>query len=77
MPSRFCRASFSASMAAPRAPAVSQFGITWIGIVACSSRWLGIAARTNTFDPDAFIVGGGALETSKKFQQWFIGQAIG
>jgi glucokinase len=28
----------------------------------------------NTFDPDAFIVGGGALETSKKFQQWFIEQ---
>jgi predicted NBD/HSP70 family sugar kinase len=28
----------------------------------------------NTFDPDAFIIGGGALETSKKFQQWFIEQ---
>jgi glucokinase len=28
----------------------------------------------NTFDPDAFIVGGGALETSKKFQDWFIEQ---
>jgi glucokinase len=28
----------------------------------------------NTFDPDAFIVGGGALETSKKFQQWFMEQ---
>jgi predicted NBD/HSP70 family sugar kinase len=28
----------------------------------------------NTFDPDAFIVGGGALETSKKFQRWFIDQ---
>ncbi|MGC1485590.1 MAG: ROK family protein [Candidatus Acidiferrum sp.] len=26
----------------------------------------------NTFDPDAFIVGGGALEASKEFQQWFI-----
>jgi len=26
----------------------------------------------NTFDPDAFIIGGGALETSKKFQHWFI-----
>jgi predicted NBD/HSP70 family sugar kinase len=26
----------------------------------------------NTFDPDAFIVGGGALETSKEFQYWFI-----
>jgi glucokinase len=26
----------------------------------------------NTFDPDAFIVGGGALETSKEFQRWFI-----
>ncbi|HKV24462.1 MAG TPA: ROK family protein [Candidatus Acidoferrum sp.] len=26
----------------------------------------------NTFDPDAFIVGGGALETSKEFQSWFL-----
>jgi glucokinase len=28
----------------------------------------------NTFDPDAFIVGGGALETGKHFQDWFIEQ---
>jgi glucokinase len=28
----------------------------------------------NTFDPDAFIVGGGALETNKEFQAWFIEQ---
>ncbi len=26
----------------------------------------------NTFDPDALIVGGGALETSAEFQRWFI-----
>ena len=26
----------------------------------------------NTFDPDAFIVGGGALETGEEFQRWFI-----
>lgn len=26
----------------------------------------------NTFDPDALIVGGGALEASKEFQQWFV-----
>jgi glucokinase len=26
----------------------------------------------NTFDPDALIVGGGVLETSKAFQHWFI-----
>jgi glucokinase len=26
----------------------------------------------NTFDPDALIVGGGALETSAEFQHWFI-----
>jgi glucokinase len=26
----------------------------------------------NTFDPDALIVGGGALEASKKFQEWFL-----
>ena len=26
----------------------------------------------NTFDPDALIVGGGALETKEEFQRWFI-----
>jgi predicted NBD/HSP70 family sugar kinase len=28
----------------------------------------------NTFDPDALIVGGGALETGAEFQRWFIGE---
>lgn len=28
----------------------------------------------NVFDPDALIVGGGAVETSKKFQDWFISE---
>jgi glucokinase len=28
----------------------------------------------NTFDPDALIVGGGALETGPAFQEWFIGE---
>jgi predicted NBD/HSP70 family sugar kinase len=28
----------------------------------------------NTFDPDALIVGGGAIETGTEFQQWFIGE---
>jgi glucokinase len=28
----------------------------------------------NTFDPDALIVGGGALETSKPFQEWFLNE---
>jgi predicted NBD/HSP70 family sugar kinase len=26
----------------------------------------------NTFDPDALIIGGGALETGQEFQRWFI-----
>jgi predicted NBD/HSP70 family sugar kinase len=26
----------------------------------------------NTFDPDALIVGGGALEASEEFQKWFM-----
>ena len=26
----------------------------------------------NTFDPDALIIGGGAIETEQSFQQWFI-----
>jgi glucokinase len=28
----------------------------------------------NAFDPDALIVGGGALETTEAFQRWFIGE---
>ena len=28
----------------------------------------------NTFDPDALIVGGGVLETSTPFQQWFLAE---
>jgi glucokinase len=28
----------------------------------------------NTFDPDALIIGGGALETGPEFQRWFIEQ---
>ncbi len=28
----------------------------------------------NTFDPDALIVGGGAIETAQNFQRWFIGE---
>jgi predicted NBD/HSP70 family sugar kinase len=26
----------------------------------------------NVFDPDALIIGGGALETTEEFQRWFI-----
>ena len=28
----------------------------------------------NTFDPDALMVGGGALETGEEFQRWFTGE---
>ena len=28
----------------------------------------------NSFDPDALIVGGGALETKPEFQRWFLDQ---
>ncbi|MCU0228925.1 MAG: ROK family protein [Bryobacterales bacterium] len=28
----------------------------------------------NTFDPDALIIGGGALETGPEFQDWFLGE---
>ena len=28
----------------------------------------------NTFDPDALIVGGGAIETTEEFQHWFVGE---
>jgi len=28
----------------------------------------------NTFDPDALIIGGGVLEATEEFRQWFIQQ---
>ena len=28
----------------------------------------------NVFDPDALIIGGGALETTEAFQQWFLSE---
>jgi predicted NBD/HSP70 family sugar kinase len=28
----------------------------------------------NVFDPDGFIVGGGAIETGREFQQWFLNE---
>jgi glucokinase len=28
----------------------------------------------NTFDPDALLVGGGAVETTEEFQKWFLEQ---
>lgn len=28
----------------------------------------------NTFDPDALVIGGGALETGPDFQKWFLGE---
>jgi glucokinase len=31
-------------------------------------------AMINTFDPDALLVGGGALETSADFQNWFLSE---
>ena len=49
--------------------------------IRCAARFSCVQAQAlglffdemiNTFDPDALIVGGGALETSQEFQQWFI-----
>lgn len=31
-------------------------------------------AMINVFDPDALIVGGGAIETGREFQRWFLGE---
>jgi glucokinase len=31
-------------------------------------------AMINTFDPDALLVGGGALETTPEFQRWFLSE---
>ena len=42
--------SLSASIAAPRAPAVSPLGITWIGMSACSARCAGMPARISSMN---------------------------
>jgi len=42
--------------------------------VQANSMGLFFDEMINTFDPDALIVGGGALETGKEFQDWFIEQ---
>lgn len=43
-------------------------------IFAVQARALGLFfdQMINTFDPDALLVGGGALETGEAFQRWFI-----
>jgi predicted NBD/HSP70 family sugar kinase len=45
-------------------------------IFRCQAHALGLFfdEMVNTFDPDALIVGGGAIETGAEFQNWFIGE---
>lgn len=45
-------------------------------IFRCQAQALGLFfdEMVNTFDPDGLLVGGGAIETSEEFQQWFIGE---
>jgi glucokinase len=45
-----------------------------VEIFRIQARALGLFfdAMVNTFDPDALIVGGGALETKPEFQSWFL-----
>jgi predicted NBD/HSP70 family sugar kinase len=40
--------------------------------VQASALGLFFDAMVNTFDPDALIIGGGVVETSKDFQDWFL-----
>lgn len=48
-------------------------------IFALQARALGLFfdQMINAFDPDALIVGGGAIETGAEFQQWFLGEVRG
>ena len=47
-----------------------------VDIFRVQARALGLFfdEMVNTFDPDALIVGGGAIETSEDFQRWFTGE---
>ncbi len=42
--------------------------------VQANALGLFLDAMVNVFDPDALIIGGGALETKEEFQRWFIEQ---
>jgi predicted NBD/HSP70 family sugar kinase len=47
-----------------------------VDIFRVQARALGLFfdEMVNTFDPDALIVGGGAIETGEDFQRWFTGE---
>jgi predicted NBD/HSP70 family sugar kinase len=47
-----------------------------VDIFRAQARALGVFfdEMVNTFDPDALIVGGGAIETNPEFQAWFINE---
>jgi glucokinase len=47
-----------------------------VDIFRVQARALGLFfdEMVNTFDPDALIVGGGAIETAEDFQRWFTGE---
>src|ERR1035441_2961326 len=48
----------------------------WVDTFRAQAHALGLFfdEMVNTFDPDALMVGGGALETGEEFQRWFTGE---
>ncbi len=66
-----------ASQAAKRVRSLAERGDAMSrDIFRAQARALGLFfdEMINTFDPDALIVGGGAIETGPPFQQWFVGE---
>ncbi len=69
----------------PAAAAVRVRGLAAAGDPMCraifqvQARGLGLFfdQMINVFDPDALIVGGGAIETATEFQQWFLAEVRG
>jgi len=47
-----------------------------LDIFRVQARALGLFVdqMVNVFDPDAFLIGGGALEASRRFRDWFVGE---
>ncbi len=71
-----------AAIGDPHAAAIKVRGLAERGDPLCreifrvQARALGLFfdEMVNVFDPDALIVGGGAVETSADFQQWFLSE---
>jgi len=70
-------ATLDVADAAKRVRGLAERGDSMCRDIFCvQARALGLFfdEMVNTFDPDALIVGGGAIETTEAFQRWFVSE---